>query len=195
MRLEFERTLIRPIVQAIENADFPADLSQHSRYMTLFTGYGVRDLDTRRCSLLEYGGRPGRAKARRVLEEAKDQLQPTSLEYALLRTWAETFNDVCAVTLDAPPQFEALVWPAYKRAMCDPGYYFSPSELWLFAIITQTPVVFTLFKDGEFTIIGGTTTGGHARKETVFLSLGDDGSGRVRGHFERIWQQGHLEAL
>ena len=55
--------------------------------------------------------------------------------------------------------------------------------------------MFTLFKDGEFTIIGGTTTGGHARTETVFLSLGDDGSGRVRGHFERIWQQGHLEAL
>ena len=125
MRLESESTLIRPIVQGLDNADFTVDLSPHSRYMTLFAGYGVRDFDTRRCSLLEYGGRPGRAKARRVLEEAKDQLQPTSHEYALLRTWEETFNDVCAVTLDAPPQFEALVWPAYKRAMCDPGYYLS----------------------------------------------------------------------
>ena len=44
-----------------------------------------------------------------------------------------------------------------------------------------------------FKIVGGSCTGGAANGDIVYVSLQDDGSGPVRGHFERMWRAAEMD--
>ena len=83
---------------------------------------------------------------------------------------------------DEPVGFLAVAWPVYRQAILDPSYYFSTSELLLFAHLGGTKLVTALYSNGAFAVVGATP--GAARADFVFVSLECSGEDTERGHFE-----------
>ena len=75
LRLEFEESVIRPLVTSLRSEEFPVDLTPGSRYMSLFANHGEPGHDTRRRSLLHVGGAHARPRVRAVLREAQESWQ------------------------------------------------------------------------------------------------------------------------
>ena len=121
----------------------------------MFANHGDAGHDTRRRSLLHVGGAHARPRVRELLREARERAGNGGRIHDLLGVWDTAFEEICAARLRTPEDFEESVWETYKTAMCNENYYFSPSEIWLFALLTQTPVVLTMFQHSVFRINGG----------------------------------------
>ena len=81
----------------------------------------------------------------------------------------------------------------YKEIMKHPEYYFSIHELLLFARLASVNVVITRYQQDTYHVVGSTLTSSD-KSVVVYVCLGGDNSGRVRGHFERIWKRSDFEA-
>ena len=106
--------------------------------------------------------------------------------------WVASFEESTKeVVCDEPRGFLAVAWAVYRQAILNPAYYFSPSELLLFAHLGDTNLVTTQYSNGAFAVVGATP--GAARGDFVFVSLECSGEDTERGHFERIWPREEMD--
>ena len=91
-----------------------------------------------------------------------------------------------------PEGFLAAAWSSYKATLQDPGYYFSIHELLLFARLAKINLAVSTYTNQEFRYAGATMTGENLTS-IVHVCLADEGTGRVRGHFERMWKRTEMD--
>ena len=86
----------------------------------------------------------------------------------------------------SPEGFAQLVWESFKEALRADDYFLSVPELLLIVRLSGVSVVATTYSANVFKVVGGSFAGA-VDGDIVYVSLEDDGSGPVRGHFERMW--------
>lgn len=105
-----------------------------------------------------------------------------------MKEWVDAYYATRDHGANSPPQYAERVWGICRKSLLDPAYYFSYSELLLFAELTDTILVIARHAGSNFEIIGTHTS---MRRDPVHAYFSLAGSGgrqsRVRGHFERIW--------
>ena len=86
--------------------------------------------------------------------------------------------------MQMPARFLDDVWVVYKETLKDPRYYFSVQELLLFARLAKVNLIVTSHRQNEF-CVAGSTVASEDQSSVVYVCLGGESVGRVRGHFER----------
>ena len=162
------------------------DDSAGSRYTALFAEHGLAEFDTRRCSFLEYSGKHSKRRLTRAIAMITQRLDPSSLAFRLFQEWVGAYNLVSERSDVSPEGFADAAWPTYRHTICSPHYYLSVSEMLLFGRLLELPLIVTTYRGNNFQIIGHTVSSA-PQQELVYITLGDEGAGPVRGHFERIW--------
>ena len=181
---ENEANVIRPLAEEMSSTEFPVDDSANSRYTTLFAAHA--EFDTLRCSFLEYSGRHSMRRLTRSLAIIAQRLDPSSLASRVFEEWVSSYKLLSQNLYEEPERFTEQAWQTYRHTICSPHYYFSASEMLLFARLLELPLVVTVHNGDVFNIIGHTVSGALVQ-DVVYISLADNGEAPVRGHFERIW--------
>ena len=132
---------------------------------------------------------------KRVLEDVRGRLERLGDELML-----QTFQE-WTTSFDALHERQSLqmlegcfnaVWDVYKATLIDPSYYFSIHELLLFSRLASVNLVVTRYEQNNCYVLGSTVTSSHM-SSAVYVRLQGDNSGRVRGHFERMWKMSEVE--
>ena len=176
------------------NPEFVKDSQIGSRYESLFERHGQQANDIRRQSYLESMVRLSSRRMKRVLERIRIRLE-TGDEWMLqtFQEWITSFEALHEMQiLQMPEGFLNPVWDVYKETMKHPEYYFSTNERLLFARLASVNVVITRYQQDTYHVVGSTLTSSD-KLAVVYVCLGGDNSGRVRGHFERIWKRSDFE--
>ena len=189
---EFEANVIRPLALELASREFPVDDSADSRYTALFAAHGFEEFDTRRCSFLVYGGNHSKRRLTQSLSRIAQSLDPSSVAFGLFHDWVAAYKHVSESRHSAPEGFADAAWQTYRHTVCSPHYYLSVSEMLLFARLLELPLVVTTHNGDGFQIVGHTISGAF-HQEVVYITLGDNDKGAVRGHFERIWPAFELQ--
>ena len=189
-KANFEAAVIRPLATLLHHPEFPVDNTAGARYASLFHDHGVDQYDRRRQSFLEYWGMgPNRELLMVTLRRYAEDFAVGTEEYRLLAAWIDAYDAVSRASQDAPDNFVASAWETYTRAILDDRYYFSTSEILLFARITEKNVVVSTHNQHRFSIVGSAMCD-RTSDDVIYISLEDRGRGPVRGHFERMWSAG-----
>ena len=193
--MDSEADIIKPLTDEFQNPEFSRSLNLGSRYVNLFDLHGQQEYDTRRQSFLESMSRISMRRMRASLERIRGRIESLRDRnmLAAFQEWTMSFQALHDNhTLDMPEGFLAAAWSTYKATLQDPRYYFSIHELLLFGRLAKVNLVVTTYTNNEFRYAGATSTG-HNLTSIVHVCLGDDRTGRVRGHFERMWKVSEID--
>ena len=189
---ELEELVIRPLAEELACSEFIVDQAPESRYASLFLAHDFPEFDRRRQSFLEFIGKASPLRLARALDSTLRRLDSTGMEHRAACEWRASYEALRKTFLDAPAGYADAAWRNYRRTLCSPTYYLSSAEVLLFARLSGIHVATTLHRGQRFQVesisIYGAAATGYA-----YISLNDDGSSRVRGHFERICLQSEFD--
>ena len=104
-----------------------------------------------------------------------------------LREWKTSYNALHETqTLTVPDGFLAAAWRCFKETLQNPHYYLSMHELLMFARLANINLVVSTYDNATFHFAGATFSYENSA-EIVYVCLDNNNTGRVRGHFERMW--------
>ena len=192
-QIENEETLIRPFLGTLQLSEFPVDLTINSRYLSLFKSHGEPTFDTLRRSVLDSAWNEKRTELHQAFEAFRRTFASNAAVQSLLKDLQRSLevNEVIRnQTFEAPPNFAQKAWSSYRRTITSNQYWFSTTELLLFAVLTNTNLVITKYSTQAFHIVASVS---HmdVNRPIVYVSF----NGILRGHFERIWPKEDIEQL
>ena len=82
--------------------------------------------------------------------------------------------------------FNEEAWSVYKDCIQHKDYFFSTSELLMFANLTGVNLVVSTYTDGVFQV-AGCSVDDKLLHNPVYVSINIDNNNNFRGHYERIW--------
>ena len=109
-----------------------------------------------------------------------------------VQEWKQSYYSLRNRVPQVPPNYADEAFVVYKKAFLHDSYYLSITELLLQASLRGVSLVTAIFNDDSLEY-RGKSSGTDSSSVLIFVCLRDNGRGRQRGHFERMWPTAEMQ--